>query len=125
MRFCGAGLVMAVAVLAGCSSQAPSPVETPSAAPSVDVRGAALVEALKDPHNVEDPASWADVSQETLVAHAKAVCADLGREGMPVAEVWQAEMARDGVSMSDADYFTRASAQLFCPRFQREAGYLS
>ncbi|MYW49607.1 DUF732 domain-containing protein [Streptomyces sp. SID161] len=108
---------------AGCSTAASDsgPSGPTSQLPSKD---AVLREALQDPGNV-DRAAWASFTASEVGRGARAVCSDLSTPGNPPATVWRHVMDRFGVAMSDADYFTRASAKLYCPRYQREAGYLS
>lgn len=110
------GLVVLVGVLAlGCSSD-PKPVPK-----APDTRGAALLQALRNPDNTQVPSAWDATTEQTIVRHAQSTCADLRAE-MPLADVWQKVMTREGIGTIDAGYFTTASAKLYCPQYQREAG---
>ncbi|MFC4034556.1 DUF732 domain-containing protein [Streptomyces polygonati] len=107
-------------LLTGCGSTVRTPESVPSPA---DTRGALLMQGLADPLNGGGGSGWAAVTEAGAVAQAKAVCADLAAH-RSLADVWRAEMDRATVGMSDADYFTKASAVLYCPRFQSTVGYL-
>jgi len=116
-------VAVAVAVLgvAGCSGGEPGrSAATTSQAAS---RGEVLREALRDPQNV-DVDAWASATVQDVDGGAQSVCSDLVATGVPLATVWQHVIDRFGVSLSDADYFTRASAKVYCPRQEREAGVL-
>lgn len=121
MRRVCVAVAFVVLSLAGCSGkeqgQAAGP---PTAAPS---RGEVLREALRDPGNV-DVDAWSAVRVADVDAGARSVCADVVATGVPVATIWRHVIDRFGVSMSDADYFTRAAVKLYCPAKQRIVGYL-
>ncbi|MGW3114430.1 DUF732 domain-containing protein [Streptomyces sp. NPDC001091] len=103
----------------GCTNDNGRPV---SASPATS-RGGILREALDDPGNV-DTSAWSGVSVKAVDAGARSVCADVSSHDYPVGDVWERVRTRFPVSTSDADYFTRASVKLYCPRYQREVGEL-
>ncbi|MFF2522250.1 DUF732 domain-containing protein [Streptomyces liangshanensis] len=115
-------MVVLVAVLAGCSA-GPAVEAEREPTETVDRRGAVLLEAVTNPENLREVSAFSEATPESVAQHAEATCDDL-RAAMPMADVWRNVMERDGIDMFDADYFTRASAKLYCPRYQREAGYL-
>jgi hypothetical protein len=115
------GLMLLTGVaLSGCS---PSTSEPSDVAPSVATKADVLREALRDPLNVT-PEDWEQQTAADVERQALAVCDDLAAP-MPASKVVEREMQRAPVSYFDADYFVRASAKVYCPRLQREAGYLS
>lgn len=119
-RVCVAVAVVVLSV-AGCSgggAQQPAAPATQAAS-----RGEVLREALRDPQNV-DVDAWASASVQDVDGAARSVCLDLEATGVPLATVWQHVIDRFGVSLSDADYFTKASAKVYCPRQERAAGAL-
>jgi hypothetical protein len=115
-------IAFAVAGMAACSAESGRDAAT---RPSVrqPSRSEVLQQAVQDPHNV-DVTTWAGISTADLEAGAQAVCADLAATGISTAEVWAHVQKRFPVSTSNADYFTRASAKLYCPGEQRAAGEL-
>ncbi|WP_432021068.1 DUF732 domain-containing protein [Streptomyces sp. 1222.5] len=68
--------------------------------------------------------AWSGVTVTEVDGQARQICADLIETGHPPAELWQGVIDRFGVSMSDADYFTRAAVKLYCPAKQSTVGYL-
>jgi hypothetical protein len=113
-------VVVACVVLGvvGCSAGEPEPEQSRE-----PTKGQVLREALSDPQNV-DVDAWASVPVGEIEAAASSVCEDLAAPGVAKAEVWQHVVDRFRVATADADYFTRASAKLYCPNRQRAAGYL-
>jgi hypothetical protein len=107
--------------VAGCSGSQPVASSAPSVRPPS--RGEVLRQALRDPMNV-DVDTWSGVTVAEVDGQARQICADLIETGHPPAELWQGVIDQFGVSMSDADYFTRASVKLYCPAKQSTVGYL-
>lgn len=112
-----------VLLVAGCSNGGPDRAASkPSASADLPLKAVALLRAVRDPQNVK-PADWKGRSAEQLERDAKAVCADVA-DGGPISDVVKRQAKRASVSYFDADYFMKASAVLYCPRFKSTVGYL-
>ncbi|MEU6244001.1 DUF732 domain-containing protein [Streptomyces sp. NPDC047024] len=121
MRRLSVAVVGVLLGVAGCSASGEASSSAPS--PPTQSRGDVLHEALQNQGNV-DVAAWGGASVKAVDAGARAVCADVQSHNYPTAAVWERVMHRFGVSMSDADYFTRASVKVYCSQYQREVGDL-